>query len=332
MAQLTAAFAASHSVMLTAQLKDWQRGFRVKDQTNKMLFDRKGEATTYDALLKAAPAGSEALVTEDVIAGRFHEAQAAMDRLEAAVAAAPIDVLLICGDDQLELFGKHNMPAIAIVYSRTIRNAKRPEVAADDWYKRAQMQRLEPDGDVHYPVDAELAEWLIRQLSLRSFDVTAVAALPSDQHEGHAFSFIHRRLMPRKRIPIVPIMLNTYIPPNQPTPRRCVQLGRTLRELIAAYPKNLRIGVLASGGLSHFVCDEALDHAVIEGIRNLDTDFLSAIEPKLLQAGSSEIRNWLVIAEAARELKLDWVAYIPGYRTPALTGTGLGFAEWRPHA
>jgi hypothetical protein len=26
------------------------------------------------------------------------------------------------------------------------------------------------------------------------------------------------------------------------------------------------------------------------------------------------------------------VSYTPGYRTPALTGTGLGFATWKPAA
>jgi hypothetical protein len=27
---------------------------------------------------------------------------------------------------------------------------------------------------------------------------------------------------------------------------------------------------------------------------------------------------------------MDWVSYTPGYRTPALTGTGLCFASFRP--
>ena len=27
---------------------------------------------------------------------------------------------------------------------------------------------------------------------------------------------------------------------------------------------------------------------------------------------------------------MDWVSYTPGYRTPALTGTGLCFAGFRP--
>jgi len=33
----------------------------------------------------------------------------------------------------------------------------------------------------------------------------------------------------------------------------------------------------------------------------------------------------LVLARAATDLTMSWVSYRPGYRTPALTGTGLGF-------
>jgi 3-O-methylgallate 3,4-dioxygenase len=85
---------------------------------------------------------------------------------------------------------------------------------------------------------------------------------------------------------------------------------------------------LASGGLSHFVVEEKLDRAILEALRTKDSAFLRSIDPLRLQAGSSEIRNWIVVAEAARDLKLGWVDYVPGYRTPALTGTGLAFAEW----
>jgi hypothetical protein len=59
------------------------------------------------------------------------------------------------------------------------------------------------------------------------------------------------------------------------------------------------------------------------------SSYLSVFDPKQLQAGSSEIRNWLIAVEAVKELDLEWVEYVPGYRSPALTGTGLCFAAWR---
>ena len=83
-----------------------------------------------------------------------------------------------------------------------------------------------------------------------------------------------------------------------------------------------------SARISHFVVDEALDRGIIDAIRRKDTAWLASLDPKQLQAGSSEIRNWLIAVEAVKELDLEWVEYMPGYRSPALTGTGLCFAAW----
>ena len=59
------------------------------------------------------------------------------------------------------------------------------------------------------------------------------------------------------------------------------------------------------------------------------TAFLAALDPKRLQSGSSEIRNWIVLAGATPDFDIDWVSYTPAYRTEALTGTGLAFASFR---
>jgi 3-O-methylgallate 3,4-dioxygenase len=107
-----------------------------------------------------------------------------------------------------------------------------------------------------------------------------------------------------------------------------VRLGKALKELIESYPEDVRIGVIASGGLSHFVVDEALDQSVIDALKRNDLDFLAQLDPRQLKAGSSEIRNWIVVASAATHLQLKWMSYTPSYRTPAGTGIGLGFASW----
>src|SRR5262249_26373882 len=131
-----------------------------------------------------------------------------------------------------------------------------------------------------------------------------------------------------RMLPVVPIFLNTYNPPNPPLPKRCVRFGKALRELIESYPEELRIGVLASGGLSHFVVEAELDHAVLRALEKKALDFLASLDPRRLKAGSSEIRNWIVVASAAMHLDLKWMSYTPSYRTPAGTGIGLGFASW----
>ncbi len=181
---------------------------------------------------------------------------------------------------------------------------------------------------MQYPCHRNLALHLIEGLIEQQFDVSAVAGLAEGQYEGHAYSFVHRWYLKGVRLPIVPIFLNTYNAPNPPLPKRCVKLGAALKRLIESYGENLRIGVLASGGLSHFICDEELDRAIVDALRRKDFGFLAALDPRRLKAGSSEIRNWIVVAAAAADLSLEWLSYTPVYRTPALTGIGLGFARW----
>lgn len=78
----------------------------------------------------------------------------------------------------------------------------------------------------------------------------------------------------------------------------------------------------------HFVTDEHFDRQVFAALRAGSEEQLRAIPRKLLNAGSSEIRNWIAVAAASRHLQLAWDEYIPVYRTTAGTGCGLGFARW----
>ncbi len=329
MAKLVAAFASSHSVMLTCQLVDWQRGFRVFDKAGSY-FDRDGEVRSYDDLLKATPPEAASLVTDEAIAGRFTEVHAAMAHLRGLIEAARLDTLVICGDDQKELFSDELMPSIGVYYGDTIRNGAWRELPESEWYRRAQMLRLEKGGERDYPVDSALARHFIDGLMDRDFDIAALGGLPKDQYEGHAFSFVHRTYLQDRVIPVTPVFLNTFFPPNQPKPARCLALGAALRQLIESFPSDARVGLIASGGLSHFCVDDDLDHAVMNAMRTKDHEFLARLDPKRLQAGSSEIRNWLVLAGAAPDFDLEWISYTPGYRTEALTGTGLAFASWKP--
>ena len=52
------------------------------------------------------------------------------------------------------------------------------------------------------------------------------------------------------RTPIVPILINCYYAP-QPTARRCLQVGRAVREVVEELPGGLRVAVIGSGGMWH---------------------------------------------------------------------------------
>jgi 3-O-methylgallate 3,4-dioxygenase len=313
--------------MLTAAREDWLGAFRESDQ-RMPLFDKTGASRSYAELLAAAPKNSEDMVTREKLERAHDRTFAAIEELKGQIKSMPLDALIIVGDDQHELFQDAMMPALGIYYGKTIRNAAQKEFDESSWYKRAQRRRLEPESDAHYTVHATLARHLVVELTNREFDICAVRELEPEQYEGHAYSYIHRTYLEGRNLPVVPIMLNTYYPPNPVTPKRCVQLGRALKELIASFPGDERIGVIASGGLSHFVVDEELDRGVIEALKKKDLASLAALDPRRLQAGSSEIRTWIVVAAAAIDLEVTWFEYIPAYRTPALTGTGLGFARW----
>jgi 3-O-methylgallate 3,4-dioxygenase len=259
-----------------------------------------------------------------------------VSRLRDGLAAAKLDAVIVVGDDQKEIYHEDNMPSVLVYRGETIPNvpnrttrtpgpdwAKRPA-----WAQRASARYYEESETRHYPVDARLANHLIGALIDREFDVASATALPEGEGEGHAFGFVHQRIMKDVAIPVVPVFLNTYYPPNQPSPRRCYRLGQAIREAVEAYPEKLRIGVVASGGLSHFTVDEALDGEIIRALREKDANALQSVPRAQLNSGSSEIRNWICAAGALEHLELSWVNYYPGYRTPAGTGTGLCFASW----
>ena len=100
-----------------------------------------------------------------------------------------------------------------------------------------------------------------------------------------------------------------------------------MRDCVEGFAGDARVGVLASGGLSHFLVDEELDRAILKALTDKDRAFLQALPRNKLHAGSSEILN--LVAGVAEGIDLDWFEYVPGYRTPAGTGTGMSFATWR---
>jgi len=333
MARIILGIGTSHTPMLNVGVDDWPR-FEDLDRRRSHLH-KDGRPATYDELLAIAPLSLQAELAPKKLARRHAEAMAALDRLHRTLTAAKLDVVVIVGDDQKEIFHDDHMPSVLVYRGETIANvpnrtrATDPDVAwRPDWAKRASARYYEESETRHYPVHVRLANHLIAGLIDREFDVASANALPEGEGEGHAFGFVHQRIMKGAAIPVVPVFLNTYYPPNQPSPRRCYKLGQAIRDTIEGYPEDLRVGVVASGGLSHFTIDEALDGEVIRALREKDGGALQSLPREQLNSGSSEIRNWICAAGALEHLDLRWVHYAPGYRTPAGTGTGLCFGHW----
>jgi hypothetical protein len=335
MASIVFGAGTSHTPMLNMTAEEWPL-FEELDRHRAHLHTD-GRAATYDDLLGAAPASVLAEITPDKHTRRHAEAMTAVDRLRDGLVGAGLDAVIVVGDDHKEVYHDDNMPSVLVYRGETIANVpnrtgRSPGASVDgprrpNWMQRAAARYYEESETRHYPVHAGLANHLITALVEVEFDVSSANALPAGEGEGHAFGFVHRRLM-EKAIPVVPIVLNTYYPPNQPSPRRCYRLGQAIRQAIESYPGNLRVGVVASGGLSHFTVDEELDREVIRALSEKDADALQGLPRRRLNSGNSEIRNWICAGGALEHLDLRWVTYCPGYRTPAGTGTGLCFAHW----
>lgn len=331
MGRIVLGMGTSHTFMLSEDPLDWQKNIDMDMARGpqNMLIDEAGRPRLYEDLVRERSASMAAQLTPEAWRASNCGAQAALDRLAATLAETPLDAVIVIGDDQKELFTSHNIPAMLIYCGETIPNIgyKAPP-QQPKWLADAFRKHYGENDDI-LPVAADLALHLIDHLMEREFDLAISSDLPKGEGEGHAFAFVHTRLMADRIVPMVPVFLNTFYPPNQPRARRCFKLGQEIRKAVEAFPEDYKVAVVASGGLSHFAIDAELDRLVIDALRDKDSDALLSIPFAKLQSGSSEILNWITMHAATQHLDYQWCDYFPGYRTEAGTGTGLAFGVWR---
>ena len=168
--------------------------------------------------------------------------------------------------------------------------------------RRASARWYEEKVPRDYPVDVGLGAAPDRRVDRPRVRHRRLERLPPGQGEGHAIGFVHKRIMKDLDLPVVPVCINTYYPPNQPTPRRCYKLGQAIRAAVESYPGDARVGIVGSGGLSHFVVDEALDRGFIDMLKRKDGEAIQSLPREKLNSGSSEIRNWICVGGAVEHL------------------------------
>jgi hypothetical protein len=317
MAQVVIGIGTSHSPQLSIRAKDWAYLLK-KDETDPRL--------DYPELIKRARPGLDKELTPEKFEQRDQACLTAVGKLGDALRGANADVVVIFGDDQHEQFGDDNMPTFAIYHGKSIPVVRDSGVRPSGW-KDAERRGWVETAD-EYANDDDLANHLIRALIDEEFDITRCNRLRKEIGVGHAFSFLYRRLLPGGRIPMVPVMVNTYYPPNQPTPRRCYAFGQAVRRAIESWKSDKRVALVASGGLSHVVIDEEIDAMTIDGLKNKKPEILFRLPRERLWGGTSEILNWVALAGAMEDRDLKYLEYVTTYRSPAATGCGMGFAYW----
>lgn len=329
MASIVLGLGSSHSPLLALEGDTWHERAR-DDMRNQRLNMSDGRYISYDQLALETRAPWAASATEAAFEQLETLCQRALDRLAVALEHAAPDVVIIVGDDQAELFSHANMPAISVFHGAELVMHPWPITPETPGWRRLVAEGYAMDAAHVFPGHPDLARGLIAGLIEREFDIGVADRVtdPVQAGFGHAYGFVIHRLFKGRPLPVVPVLLNTYFPPNVPTPKRCYDLGRALRESVEALPAELRVAVIASGGLSHFVVDEALDRRIVDALRTGDRTSLSTLPTPALNAGSSEIRNWIVLAGAVEHLRNDYMEYHPIRRTPAGTGVGVAFATW----
>lgn len=269
----------------------------------------------------------EGQLTGDRWKTKYAQCQRAIDHLAMALRQAEPDMVVIIGDDQDEIWRDDGRPALTLFRGAWLYDRPIPPENDPPAYRPAHWA-VHGDVEEAYPGHPELADHLLGYLMDHHFDVTQFTEQRHDRSLSHAFTFIRRRIMRDRLVPMIPLMINTYYPPNQVRATRCWELGVAVRDAVRAWGRDARVAVIASGGLSHFVIDEELDQRVIRGILDGDAESLKSIPLNMLQAGSSEICNWIAASAALTGLTPTLVDYVPTYRSPAGTGVGMTFMEW----
>ena len=240
----------------------------------------------------------------------------AFQELGRRVDAAAIDVLIVVSPDHWINFFIDNLPAVCIGLG------------------------AEHDG----PPEPFLKDFPHKTLAgapalSRHILETAFAA-GFDPATSHRLTMDHGVCIPLWRMEIdrtpaiLPMFVNGLEPP-MPTPARCLQWGALLRESIAAYPADTRVGILATGGLSHSIgeptmgaIDEGFDRTCIELFEAGAAAPLTTHVNENADAagnGTHEVRNWLVAHGAAGEQGFELIDYLP---VPEVY-VGCGFAAWQ---
>jgi hypothetical protein len=322
MARIVGGFAHSHSPMLNSPPERWS-------QTAKMELERPmggGMPIPLDipALIAEKAGWIEKEITMDVWQERSARCVKAIDALGDRIRATAPDIAIMIGDDTHEVFmPEEHIPAVDVYWGDEIVHIP-----------HSSRSRSNPELDTTPKYLAgvpELGRHIVQSLVDQEFDVAYTLKMDEDRNIGHAFDFVYARILKDDVMPHVPILLNTYYAPNVPRLGRCYDMGRALRRAIESWPEDKTVALIGTGGLTHTLIDEKLDRTVLAALAEKDEETLINLPEDQFVFGTSEIRNWLVVAGAMDEspMQMSLIDYVPCYRTAAGTGCAMGFAYWK---
>ena len=320
MAHLVLGIGSSHGPTIQTPAEDWL----VLGEG-----DTRDPRFSYDDLIRKARPGLEEEITLEKRQERHEANQAGLKALTERAQGADLDVFVVVSNAH-GIRTEDNQPVFGVFRGGSLPIAVRSGRGRPDPDARFRGGARPPREIVERPGQPELANHLINSLIQDDFDVACTDRLPEGAGLDEAFTSLYERFLPDGTVPMVPFMVSRYLP-YQATAKRCYALGSALRRAIESWDSDARVGLLASGGLSHQIIDEELDHMVIDGLVARDKDALCSLVRERLNGapGTPEILNWVAVSAAMEPVGMTLVDYVPCYRSLAGTGHGVTFGYWQ---
>jgi 2,3-dihydroxyphenylpropionate 1,2-dioxygenase len=175
------------------------------------------------------------------------------------------DVVIAVLDDHFENHFRNLMPLVSLGV------AKSHGGPADQW-----LEALKIEQKTTFDGAPTLAEKLLRGLVSHNFDVTRMGEI----EYGNNWFVPWVMMQPKIKPAVIPIFFNVFSPPLMQT-SRAYAFGETLRSVIGSLPENIRVALVATGGLSHwppFWIDSSPEgDAFLQRMKRFQTDGMSVL-------------------------------------------------------
>jgi len=223
------------------------------------------------------------------------------------------DVALVVYNDHANAFDLDIVPAFAIG------TADRYRVADEGFGRR-------PVPDVTGA--PELSNHLVESLIDDGFDLTVCESLDVDHGLTVSLSVFCPEPGDAWPCAVIPLLVNVIRYP-QPTAARCYALGQALRRAIDAFPRDLKVAVFGTGGMSHQLAgtragfiNTAFDQRFLDAIESAPLPLTEmSREQYIREAGSEgiELIMWLIMRGALNEeiRRVHRVYHVPASNTAA---------------
>jgi 2,3-dihydroxyphenylpropionate 1,2-dioxygenase len=161
------------------------------------------------------------------------------------------DVIVLVSDDHFNSYFYDHMPSFTIGIGEC--------EGWGDW----QIPKY------NIPVQQDLAKHILNTGLENNVDFAFTLKMKVDHGHTQGIYFLN----PDLKIPVVPIAVNTSAPPL-PTMDRCFQIGEVVSKAIESWDNDLKVAIVASGGLSHWVpipkidSEKPEDQSLIKVLKN----------------------------------------------------------------